>query len=442
MKTFIILKEHGIDLLTPLLGKPVVWYMVRSLATAGIKDVSLLGDFDCNRTIEELKALFAGDDFSLDTDRNVLTALKQTPDESDVLILSGDMPFLPVQTINQVRDFYLQSNRQSVTCAIHLPGKHAYDRVFDNDGILTAIIDKHDKWLPARLKRRIEYANAGIYAFKGDMLKNGIKLLEEKSSRESFNITAVPNILCESGTKVLVCHLTANATDFKRVTTQRQLADATERKRKIINAKHMDAGVRMIDPATVYIDAEVEVGAGSVIYPGVILEGKCVIGENAVLGPGTHITDSFVDAGCKVRQSVVIDTKIGKDTTVGPFAYLRAGASVGNSCRIGSFVEVKNSSMGDSTNMAHLAYIGDADVGSNVNYSCGAITCNYDGKHKHRTVIEDGAFIGSNSNLIAPLRIQKNAYVAAGSTITDDVSENALAIARQRQTEKPGWNKK
>ena len=441
MKAYIILKERGIDLLTPLLGKPVVWYMVRALASAGINHISLLGDLDCEKTIEELKTLFTGDDFSLDTKRSVLEAFKEAPDEGDMFIVSGDMPFLSADTVKQVSDFYFGNNKLSVACAIHLPGKHSFDRVFDNDGVLTAIIDKQDTWLPDRLKKRIEYANAGMYAFQGAMLKTGIKMLEEKGKRTSFNITSVPNMLSESEHKVLVCHLASNAADFKRVTTHRQLAEATERKRKIINDMHMDAGVRMIDPATVYIDAEVEIGAGCVLYPGVILEGKCVIGENTVLGPGTHITDSFVDAGCKVRQSVIIDTKIGKGTTVGPFAYLRGGANVGNGCRVGSFVEIKNSNLGDGSGMAHLAYMGDADVGKKVNYSCGAITCNYDGKKKHRTVIEDGAFIGSNSNLIAPVRVGKNAFVAAGSTITDDVSDSALAIARNRQSEKPDWNK-
>ena len=250
-------------------------------------------------------------------------------------------------------------------------------------GLFTKIIDSADTWLPERLKRK-----------------------------------------------------------FRRANTYAKLVSAEDNKRRIINGQHMAAGVRMIDPATVYIDVDVEIEEGSVIYPSVILEGKCRIGKNTVLGPNTHLVNTIVGDECRVRQSVAENVQIGSSTTVGPFAYLRENADIGDNCRIGNFVEIKNSILGSGVKMAHLAYMGDADVGADVNYSCGAITCNYDGKKKYRTTIEDGAFIGSNSNLLAPVTIGKNSYVAAGSTITDDVDEDALAIARGRQVQKDGWIKK
>jgi len=195
----------------------------------------------------------------------------------------------------------------------------------------------------------------------------------------------------------------------------------------------------MIDPTTVFIDESVKIAQDVVLYPGVILEGTCQIESGAVIGPNTHMRNTFVGANANVRQSVACDVKIGEGTEVGPFAYLRNNTIIGEQCRIGNFVEVKNSILGDGVKMAHLAYVGDADVGCGVNYSCGAITVNYDGTHKHRTTIEDGAFIGCNVNLVAPVTVGADAFVAAGSTITDDLPGNALGIARARQVEKLNW---
>ena len=261
-----------------------------------------------------------------------------------------------------------------------------------------------------------------------------------------------------------------------------------------INEKHISNGVRMIDSSSVYIGEEVEIEEGVLLYPGVILEGKCKIGSKAIIGAGSNLkntvigvgvcvrqnvvidadeiteieegatiypnvimegsckigagatigansnlTNTTVGSGAYVRQSVLIDAIVGANTDVGPFAYLRPKANIGDKCKVGSFVEVKNSNIGDSSSVAHLAYIGDSDVGSKVNVGCGVITANYDGKNKYRTTIGDNAFIGSNSNLIAPVSIGDDAFVAAGSTITHDVPDGAMGIARERQIVKLGW---
>ena len=438
MKTFIILKDCGIDILTPMMGKPVVWYMVREMAKAGLNDITLVGNLDCGKTIEELKVLFDGD-YALGKVNTIEEAFEDISDASDVLVLYGDLPFLTTGTVKAVCEYHERHGKATIVSAVQHPGKHNYDRVFDNEGVLTKILDSTDTWLPDRLKIKIEYVNAGVYVFSGSELALGIKLLKTKDMLTDFNIAAVPNILRESGNNVLVCHLKKTLSEFKRVNSYGVLASAIDKKRRIINGLHMEAGVRMIDPSSVYIDVDVEIGEGSVIYPSVILEGNCKIGKHTVIGPSSHLTNTLVGDGCTVRQSVAENVKIGDGTTVGPFAYLRAETEIGDNCRIGNFVEIKNSKLGSGVKMAHLAYVGDADVGAEVNYSCGAITCNYDGKKKYRTTIEDGAFIGSNANLVAPVTIGKNAYVAAGSTITDDVDENALAIARCKQTQKDGW---
>jgi len=209
--------------------------------------------------------------------------------------------------------------------------------------------------------------------------------------------------------------------------------------REEIIKRHLDNGVHMMDSATTYIDETVEIAAGVFIYPGCILEGNCKIAKDTVIGPYTHMKDSIIGKGSTIKQSVLVDAQIGENTNVGPFAYLRPGAVVGNNCRIGNFVEIKNSNIGDNVAMAHLAYIGDADVGDNVNYSCGAITANYDGKKKHRTTIKDGAFIGCNSVLIAPVEVGEKGFIAAGSTINEYVPACSLGIARERQTTKENW---
>lgn len=220
-----------------------------------------------------------------------------------------------------------------------------------------------------------------------------------------------------------------------------QYAKELEEKRKIINEKHMKNGVTIIDPKVTYIDEEVVIGTGTTIYPGNILEGNTVIGENCVLGPNNRITNSTIDTGAEVTNSVLIDSKVGSETHVGPFAYLRPNSVIGKSARIGDFVEIKNSNIGDNTKVSHLTYVGDSDVGSEVNFGCGTVTVNYDGINKHRTTIGNKVFIGCNTNLIAPVKLEDGAYTGAGTTITKDVPKDALAIGRVRQEIKEGWAK-
>lgn len=208
------------------------------------------------------------------------------------------------------------------------------------------------------------------------------------------------------------------------------------------NQKLIQSGVEIMDPASTFIDSSVSIAPGVKIYPNNVIEGNTTIGEGTIIYPSCHITNGTIGANITIRQSVITDSTVHDNATVGPFAYLREHAVIGPGSRIGNFVEVKNATLAQGVKAAHLAYIGDADVGKNVNYSCGVITSNYDGKKKHRTTIGDNAFIGSNSNLIAPVTIGENVLVAAGSTITDDLKDNSLGIARARQVEKLNWVKK
>ncbi|MBE7022319.1 MAG: UDP-N-acetylglucosamine diphosphorylase [Ruminococcaceae bacterium] len=206
--------------------------------------------------------------------------------------------------------------------------------------------------------------------------------------------------------------------------------------------KHKKNGVIFQDEESAFIDAEVTIGTGTRIAPNVRLSGNTVIGKDVEIGFNTEIENSTIGDGVKIRQSVILDSEIGALTTVGPFAYVRPHCVVGQGVKLGDFVEIKNSNIGNGTKLSHLTYVGDADVGEHINFGCGTVVVNYDGRQKHRTVIHDNAFIGCNTNLVAPVTVGKNAYTAAGSTITEDIPADTLAIARARQVIKTNWKRK
>ncbi len=203
--------------------------------------------------------------------------------------------------------------------------------------------------------------------------------------------------------------------------------------------RHLAGGVRMLDPAAVYIDPRVEIGRGSFLLPGTILRGNTVIGRDCVIGPNSVVRDCTVGDGTEVNASQIFESSVGSGTHVGPFAYVRPGSAIGDGVKVGDFVEVKNSVIGDGTKISHLTYVGDSDVGRRVNFGCGTVTTNYDGFHKYRCTIGDDSFIGCNTNLVAPVSVGKGSYIAAGATITKDVPDDALAVARVRQENKGGW---
>lgn len=215
-----------------------------------------------------------------------------------------------------------------------------------------------------------------------------------------------------------------------------------ERQRISRNLDYLEAGVRFIDIRTAYIDEGVTIGAGTLIYPCVVIEGDVTIGENCTIGQNSRIKDSVIGDDTSIQSSVILESKVGSGTSVGPFAYLRPNSEVGDGCKVGDFVEIKNSKLGDGAKAAHLTYVGDSDVGERVNLGCGVVFVNYDGSRKYRSVVEDGAFIGCNVNLVSPVHVGKDAYIAAGSTITEDVPDGALYVARAKGRTLEGWVEK
>jgi len=453
----------------PILGKPIVQYVAEAAKNAGCDDITVVVGADGEEIKRGLGAafnvaacegaacegaacegaacegaacqgiFFATQDVPLGTGHAVQAGAGRIQPNDDVLILCGDMPLVTSEFIRDLVEFGRKNPSEAIVAAVFQPAPTDFGRVYDANGDFIEIVEARD--LLANHKHT-DWANIGIYLFKGASLLQGLGKISNNNSQQEYYLTDVPKILKDEGKPVRVFHTHADMSVFTGINTQAHLAEALGHMRSRINARHMAAGVRMTDPSSVFIDDTVKISRGAVVYPGVILEGYCEIAENATIGANSHLTNTIVGAGAIVRQSVTVDAKIGANTDVGPFAYLRPGTIIGENCRVGNFVEVKNSSLGDGTKMSHLAYIGDADVGKNVNYGCGAITANYDGTTKHRTIIGDNAFVGSNSNLIAPVEIGENGFVAAGSTITDNLPPCALGIARERQCVKLNWTNK
>ncbi|MGI6004148.1 MAG: bifunctional UDP-N-acetylglucosamine diphosphorylase/glucosamine-1-phosphate N-acetyltransferase GlmU [Christensenellales bacterium] len=350
------------------------------------------------------------------------------------LIAAGDMPLLTRGTLEALH--LLAQDYDGALLSARLEDPAGYGRVVRaENGDVTAIVEHKDANEEQLL---IDEVNASVYCFKTDKLMDALGRLDNDNAQGEYYLTDIVGIIVSDGGRVGA--LTAgDCRQCLGVNDRVQLYHCEKIMRRRINEAHMRAGVTLIDPENTYIGAQVKIGADTVIYPGNVLEGHTLIGEDCVLYPGSRIVDSVLADGVRIQNSVLLEAGVGKGSTIGPYAYLRPGSRVGEKARIGDFVEVKNAEIGDGTKVSHLTYIGDGRLGKNCNVGCGTVFVNYDGHGKYFTDVGDNVFIGCNTNLIAPVKVGDGAYIAAGSTITDDVPEDALAIARSRQVVKEGW---
>ena len=355
-----------------------------------------------------------------------------------VMVLCGDAPLISEGLIRSVVDFHKKSGSCATVVSAKLDNPFGYGRIIkDKDGTLLKIVEEKDA---SEDEKKVNEVNSGMYCFESEYLFDALSKIKNDNAQGEYYLTDTISVLKSEGKKVFA-YTADDANEILGVNNRIDLANAQKIKNAEIVKKHLVNGVTIIDPETTYIDDEAVIGSDTVIYPNTNIRGNCKIGSFCEIGPNSVLTDTIIGNGVTFLNSVANGAFVGDDTTVGPFAYLRPKANIGNHVKIGDFVEVKNSNIGCGTKVSHLTYIGDSDVGKNINFGCGTITVNYDGKNKFRTVIEDDAFIGCNTNLVAPVTVKKNAFIAAGSTITDDVDENALAIARSRQTVKKNWHK-
>ena len=356
-----------------------------------------------------------------------------------LVLLSGDVPLLRPDTLRRlVREHTRQHAAATVlTAAIDEP--RGYGRIVREAGEIAAIVEEKDA---SAAQRGIREINSGIYAFDLEPLFAALKTIGSANAQGEYYLPDLVRIYRSRGLKVGTVSLD-DTREILGVNSRKELSDVTT----ILNIRRaedlMAAGVTIIDPATTWIGPDVAVGADTVIHPGVYLEGRTRIGSRCVINSGVRIVDSVLDDEVTINNFCVIcESRVAAGARVGPFAHIRPQSEVGEQAHVGNFVELKKTVLGKGSKANHLTYLGDATVGEKVNVGAGTITCNYDGTHKHPTVIEDGAFIGSDTQLIAPVRVGRGAYVAAGSSITDDVPAGALGIARGKQVNKAGWVEK
>lgn len=352
----------------------------------------------------------------------------------DLLILNGDVPLLRTETLEKLLQTHQTNQNAATILTSHLANPKGYGRVFcDSNNFVEQIIEDKDCTALQRQNQRI---NAGIYCFRWTNLAKVLPHLQANNAQKEYYLT---DAVTQVGQVMAVD--VEDEQEILGINDRLQLATACEILQRRIKEKWMLAGVTLIDPNSITIDDTVELQSDVIIEPQTHLRGNTVIQSGSRIGPGSLIENSQLGENVTVLYSVVTDSIIQTGTKIGPYAHLRGHAQVGNNCRIGNFVELKNTQLGDRTNVAHLSYLGDTTAGNQVNVGAGTITANYDGERKHRTTIGDRTKTGSNSVLVAPVTLGNDVYVAAGSTITEDVPDDSLVIARSRQVIKRGWRK-
>jgi bifunctional UDP-N-acetylglucosamine pyrophosphorylase/glucosamine-1-phosphate N-acetyltransferase len=428
--------------LHPVCGKPMVGHVIDLLKQANAdRIVAVVG-----HGAEAVQAyLGAGVEYTLQeeqlgTGHAVLQAAPLLSEEEGItIVICGDTPLVRSATLERMIQVVRDTPAAATVMSVTMDNPHGYGRIVRSaDGRFLQIVEQKDCTAE---QREIKEINAGTYVFDNRKLFAALSKITNDNSQHEYYLTDVFDIL-NGQQETIVALCTEDATEGIGVNDRVGLAEAQAWMRRRINRNHMVNGVTLIDPENTYIDADVAIGTDSVIWPGTTLSGATVIGESCVIGPNSDIADSRIGNRVTIKQSVLSEAMVADEAAIGPFAYLRPGAIIGERVKVGDFVEIKNAVLGAGTKVSHLSYVGDAEVGSNVNIGCGAITVNYDGFHKHKTLIGDNAFVGSNVNLVAPVKVGEGALVAAGSTITRDVPDNDMAIARERQENRPGYAEK
>jgi bifunctional UDP-N-acetylglucosamine pyrophosphorylase/glucosamine-1-phosphate N-acetyltransferase len=356
--------------------------------------------------------------------------------QGTLILLSGDVPLLTGQTLRKLVEGHQAADAAAtiVTAVVERP--YGYGRIVRSNGQVSQIVEERDASPEVRQIREI---NSGIYAFDLAPLFEALRGIASQNAQGEYYLTDLIGIYRRRKLPVETL-VVENPQEIRGINSRTELAEVSRIVRQTKNEELMAAGVTIIDPATTYVDPDVEIGPDTVIHPGVLLEGHTKIGAACEIHSHVRIIDSEIaDKSVILNFCLITGSRIAEGASIGPFAHLRPDTTVGERAKIGNFVELKKTSLGPGSKVNHLSYLGDATVGTKVNVGAGTITCNYDGTKKYPTVIEDGAFIGSDTQLIAPVRVGKGAYVAAGSSITEDVPDGALGIGRGRQANVDGW---
>ncbi len=427
-----------------VLGKPMVQHVIDTVNELKPKKLVIV----VGNKAEEVKtginnkpAIFIKQKRLLGTGNALLEVKKSLKGLKNctTIVLSGDSPLITSKTLKSFLKSHRKDRNDISFLSFTNESLKGYGRVLRNKyGNVTGIIEEIH--VSKNKKSFLRELNSGIYAIESKIMTYLDKLKKHMPSGEYY-LTDIVSIASNAGKKVEAYNCSFE--EAMGINTRAELHNVSEILNKKIISKWMSKGVTFLDPSSTIVHPLAIIGKDSVIYPNSCLEGNTKIGRECTVYPGARIYNSIIEQGATIKDNSVIENSlVGRNSTVGPLAHLRPGSSIGRNVKIGNFVELKQATIGDNTNISHLSYIGDAIIGKNVNIGAGTITCNYDGHRKHITTIETGSFIGTDSQLIAPVKIGKGAYIAAGSTITKDVPAGALAISRVKQENLKGWGRK
>ena len=426
----------------PLAGRPIIEHVVRTTVGLDVASTTVVvghGADDVRAALAAYPAVrFAVQSPQLGTGHALLQAEAELAGRrGTVLLLYGDVPLLTAGTLRDLIVHHRTHDAALTVLTATLGDPYGYGRIVrDSDGRITRIVEERDASADERAIREI---NSGIYALDLDGLFDDLRHLATDNAQGEYYLTDLVSAHHRRGRRIETLCID-DATELRGINTRVDLAELGRVLHDRTRRMQMLHGVTLEDPASTFIDADVTIGEDTIIAPGVTISGRSVIGTRCRIHAGTRITDSTIgDDVTLLDHTLVLDSTVGDGVHIGPFAHLRPGSQVGPRAHVGNFVELKKTTLGPGSKANHLAYLGDATIGANVNVGAGVITCNYDGTTKHRTTIEDGVFVGSDSQLVAPVTIGAGAYVGAGSTITHDVPAGALAVARSHQTNKDGW---
>ena len=423
-------------------GKPLSKWVIDASKAAGADKVCAVVGHKAETVKEVL-----GDvcEFALQTEQKgtghaVMQAIDVIKNsKGEVVILNGDTPLITAETINKAIEYHKNNGNQATVITAILDDATGYGRIVrDNDGSVLKIVEQKDA---SEEEKKINEVNSGMYVFDAQSLVYALDKITPNNAQGEYYLTDTLEILLSAGKKIGGYAISDND-EIRGINDRVQLNEAEKIMQKRINGYHMRNGVTMRNPESVYIEDGVEIGNDTEICQNVTIKSGTKIGSDCVIGSGSMLDRAVIHDGVDVLSSVILESEVDEGTHVGPFAYIRPNCHVGKEVKVGDFVELKNSNIDDGTKISHLTYIGDSDVGKRVNFGCGTVTCNYDGKKKYRTTIGDDCFVGCNTNFVSPINVGDGVYIAAGSTITEDIPENSLSIARARQVNKDGWKDK
>lgn len=422
-----------------LCGKPMLSYVLDAVQKAGVKKTVVIVGHEADLVAQQVegRAETALQAEQLGTGH----ALRQAGPALEgflgqILVLCGDTPLIEAVTLTRLVEQHRRSGFAATVLTTLLDDPTGYGRIIrDGQGRVVKVVEQKDA---SEEERAVSEVNTGIYCFQGEQLFESLEKITPANAQGEYYLTDIIEMYACAGLPVGAVVL-EDPVEVTGINDRLQLAGVERIMRQRLLEDLMRSGVTVVDPSSTFVDREVRVGRDTVIHPFTIIEGNTVIGEDCFIGPGSRLIDATVGNGVTIQNSIVVDSSIGDQSAIGPFAYLRPGTKLERGVKVGDFVEIKKSLIGEGSKVPHLSYIGDAVIGTGVNVGAGTITCNYDGRKKWPTVIGDGAFIGSNTNLVAPVQVGSRAVIGAGSTITKDVPAGALGVERAKQKVIADW---